>query len=62
MDDDDINYQWLDYKIDTNHKDLMLMMVKLEKEVKNLEKSVDKLKESKNILDEVKIDIMDLEN
>tara|TARA_R110002096_G_scaffold166505_1_gene335804 strand:+ start:81 stop:269 length:189 start_codon:yes stop_codon:yes gene_type:complete len=62
MDDDDINYQWLDYKIDTNHKDLMLMMVKLEKEVKKLEKSVDKLKESKNILDEIKIDIMDLEN
>lgn len=60
--DDDINYKWLDYKIDTNNKDLMLMMLELKKEVKLLEKSIDKLKETKNILDEIKIDIMDLEN
>jgi hypothetical protein len=57
--DDDINYKWLDYKIDTNNKDLMLMMLELKKEVKLLEKSIDKLKETKNILDEIKIDIMD---
>jgi len=60
--DDDINYKWLDYKIDTNNKDLMLMILELKKEVKLLEKSIDKLKETKNILDEIKIDIMDLEN
>ena len=47
--DDDINYKWLDYKIDTNNKDLMLMMLELKKEVKLLEKSIDKLKETKNI-------------
>ena len=62
MEEDDINYKWLDYKIDSNRSELLKKINDLKKDVKELQISIDKLKETKNIIDEIKIDIMDLEN
>lgn len=62
MEEEDINFRWLDYKIDSNRSELLKKINDLKKEVKDLQNSIDKLKETKNIIDEIKIDIMELEN
>ena len=68
---DNLDFQWLDFKIDQNNKDLVKEINELKKAVKKLDESIAKLKQDNNKnmflsflhdLDNHKIDIMDLEN
>lgn len=68
---DNLDFQWLDFKIDENNKDLVKEINELKKAVKKLDESIAQLKQDNNKnmflsflqdLDNHKIDIMDLEN
>ena len=68
---DNLDFQWLDFKIDQNNKDLVKEINELKKAVKKLDENIMKLKQDNNKnkivsflqdLDHNKIDIMDLEN
>ena len=68
---DNLDFQWLDFKIDQNNKDLVKEINELKKAIKNLDENIMKLKQdnNKNMFlsflqngDDYKIDIMDLEN
>ena len=69
----DLNFKWLDYKIDTNYKELVSEIKDLKIQIKNLDESIIKLKEERKKIpfwkplilgniDNYKIDMMDLEN
>ena len=69
----DLNFKWLDYKIDTNYKELVSEIKELKIQIKNLDESIIKLKEERKKIpfwkplilgniDNYKIDMMDLEN
>ena len=43
----DLNFKWLDYKIDTNYKELVSEIKELKIQIKNLDESIIKLKEER---------------
>ena len=64
---DDLNYKWLDFKIEESNKHIVNEINKLKTEIKKLDKSIIELKENKKDKEpfwssSYKIDIMDLEN
>ena len=68
---ENLDFQWLDFKIDQNNKDLIKEINELKIVIKKLDHDIMKLKQDNNKnmflsflhdLDNHKIDIMDLEN
>ena len=67
---DELNWKWLDYKIDESNKHIVNEINKLKAEIKKLDESIIELKENKRSRpnwftmrgEDGKLDMMDLEN
>ena len=69
---DELNWKWLDYKIDESNKHIVNEINKLKEEIKKLDESIIELKGNKRSRpnwfgmrqgeENIRIDIMDLEN